>query len=128
MWTITYIRILSKSRMISSIDSPRGQSAFFRDLGKYRYLSNASTVCDEIFTNTLKTTQITIKFKSFSHLIPIRKNLPPNLNKGFIEPPCISTHIILWVHLFTGNRSIRTSTFSLGQIILLCANWVWCAL
>ena len=32
---------------------------------------------------TLKITQITIMLKLFSNLIPIRKNLPPNLNKGF---------------------------------------------
>ena len=28
-----------------------------------------------------------IRFELFSNLIPIRENLPPNLNKGFIEPP-----------------------------------------
>ena len=37
---------------------------------------------------TLKIMQITIMFKLFSNLIPMRTNLPPNLNKGFIEPPC----------------------------------------
>ena len=31
-------------------------------------------------------------FKLFSNLIPLRKNLPPNLNKGFIEPPCSITY------------------------------------
>ena len=40
---------------------------------------------------TLKITQITIRFNFFSNLNPLRKNLPPNLNKGFIEPPCIIT-------------------------------------
>ena len=38
----------SKSRIISPIDSR--QSGLFRGLYKYRYLSNASTVCDGIFT------------------------------------------------------------------------------
>ena len=36
---------------------------------------------------TLKITQIAIILEYFLNLIPIRKNLPPNL-KGFIEPPC----------------------------------------
>ena len=27
-------------------------------------------------------------FKLFPILFPIRENLPPNLNKDFIEPPC----------------------------------------
>ena len=30
-----------------------------------------------------------IIFELFSNLIPIWKNLSPNLNKGFIEPHCI---------------------------------------
>ena len=38
---------------------------------------------------TLKIMQITIMFESISNLIPTRKNLSPNLSKGFIEPPCI---------------------------------------
>ena len=38
---------------------------------------------------TLKITQITIVFKLLSNFIPIGKNLPPNLNKVFIEPPCM---------------------------------------
>ena len=40
---------------------------------------------------SLKITQITIMFKLFSNLIPIWKNLPSNLNKDFIEPPCMYT-------------------------------------
>ena len=38
---------------------------------------------------TDKVTYIMISFELFSNLIPIRKILPLNLNKGFIEPPCI---------------------------------------
>ena len=42
--------------------------------------------------------QITVVFKLFSNLIPIWKTLPPNLNKGFIEPSCISVcwHAQFW--------------------------------
>ena len=49
-WTTSkLICIRSKSCMISPID-PRGKSGLLLDLFKYRYLSNASTVCDEILT------------------------------------------------------------------------------
>ena len=45
---------------------------------------------------TLKITQITIMFKIFSNPIQIRKNLPPNLNQGFIEPPY--RDIFFWIN------------------------------
>ena len=33
--------------------------------------------------------QITIMFNYFQISLQYGKNLPPNLNKGFVEPPCI---------------------------------------
>ena len=44
---------------------------------------------------TPKIMQIATMLKLFSNLIPIRKNLPPHLNKGFIEPPCTSSQFNL---------------------------------
>ena len=38
-----------------------------------------------------------ILFEVFSKLIPIRKNLPPNLNKCFIEPPCSFWFLVVCV-------------------------------
>ena len=78
-WTITNVRIWSKSRMISLIDSSRGQSEVW-GLYKYRYLNNASTVCDEIFTVYTQDNADYYDVNLFSNLHPIRKNLPPNLN------------------------------------------------
>ena len=44
-----------------------------------------------------------IPFELFSNLIPIRGNLPPNLNKGFIEPPCIASNSDFWQKLDPSN-------------------------
>ena len=59
------------------------------DSCKCQYLSNASTVCDGIFTIHSQDNIDYYHFWIIFKLIPIQKNLPPNLNKGFIEPPCI---------------------------------------
>ena len=79
------ICIWSNSRMQSD-GSAWGQSELLHALYKYSYLSNASFVCDGIFTIYRQNNIIFF----FSDFIPVRKNLPPNFNKGFIEPPCTS--------------------------------------
>ena len=97
---VTNIGICSKSRMISPIDSPRGQSGFFRDLCNISILATLALFVVKFSPYTLKIMQITIVFKLLSNLIPILKKVPPNLNKGFIEPPYIC-------HTWTDNQPTR---------------------
>ena len=73
-----------------SDESVCGQSESLCSLYKYQYFSNASFVCDGLFTIYRQDKII----KLFSNLMPIRTNLPPNLNKDFIEPPC--TEDVSW--------------------------------
>ena len=52
-------------------------------------LATQSLFVMEFSPYILKIAYITINYELFSNLNSIRKNLPPNLNKGFIEPHCI---------------------------------------
>ena len=64
--------------------------------------------------------QITIMFKLFSNLIPIRKNLSLNLNKGFIELPCTITNWIQTILQICNLRilvSQRPTRYSLVQLL-----------
>ena len=81
---------------------------------------------------TLKIKQIAIKFKSFSNLIPIRKNLPPNLNIDLITLLLLSVeHVSNLTYLWplTPNRrsdkEITVDTFWWTNISK-CPRWLLC--
>ena len=61
----------------------------------------------EFSPQTVTISYITINFDLFSNLILIRKNLPPNLNKGFIEPPC-RVNMILSMFTWSGTMGRPT--------------------
>ena len=90
--------------MISPIDSLRGQSGFSEIYANIDILAAQPLFVMKFSPFTLKITQIAIMFKLFSNLIPIRENLPPNLNKGFIEPPCTEPGDDLYFELDTDVR------------------------
>ena len=76
--------------MISPIDSPVDKVDYYEIYANIDILATQALFVMKFSPYTLKITQITIMLKLFSNLIPIQKNLPPNLNEGFIEQPCIS--------------------------------------
>ena len=66
---------------------------------------------------TNKITQITILFELFSNLIPIWKNLPPNLNKDFIEPPCMYAYVcVMYVPFRLGFQLFSSPLKSLSPV------------
>ena len=106
-WTISNICILIRITHDSSHEFARGQSGLLRGLWKYQYLSTLALFVMEVLRRTVKITYIINIFESYSNLIPIRKNLPPYLNKGFIEPPCsvVSLLPLLPLHSHPSNTS-----------------------
>ena len=75
--------------MISPIDSPVDKVDYYKIYANVDILVMQALFVMKFSQYTLKIMQITIMFKLFSNLIPIQKNQPPNLNNGFIEPPCM---------------------------------------
>ena len=75
--------------MISPIDSPVDKVDYYEIYSNRDILAMQALFEMKFLPYILKIMQITIMFELYSNLIPIRKNLPPNLNKGIIEPPCI---------------------------------------
>ena len=74
--------------MISPVDSPMDKVDYYEIYANINILATQALLVMKFSPNTLKIMQIAVMFELFSNLIPIWKNLLPNLNKGFIEPPC----------------------------------------
>ena len=74
--------------MISPMDSLVDKVDYYKFYANIDILVTRALFVMEFFTYTVKITWITIIFELFSKLIPIWKNLPPNLSKGFIERHC----------------------------------------
>ena len=81
--------------MISPIDSRMDKVDYYVVCTNINILALQALFVMEFSPYTDKIAQITILFKWFSNLIPIWKNLPSNLNKGFIEPPCMTLCVIV---------------------------------
>ena len=79
------IRIWSKSRMINPIDSRVDKVDNYKVCANIDFLTTQALFVIE-FLPYADTT-----FLYNLYLIPIRKNLNPNLSKGFIELPCTYT-------------------------------------
>ena len=70
---------------------------------------------------TDKIIYIMVLSELLSNLIPARKNLPPNLNRGFIEPTCIST--IDFLRLFFFFLSVTNATFVHRYFNITVSTW-----
>ena len=75
--------------MFSPIDPRLDKVDYYEVCAGIDILAKQELFVMEFSPYTVKITQITMILELFSNLIPMRKNQPPNLNKGFIEPPCI---------------------------------------
>ena len=74
--------------MISPIDSLVDKVDYYEVCANIDILATQTLFVMEFYPYKVKITLITLIFELFSNLIPRRKNRPPNLNKGFIQPPC----------------------------------------
>ena len=78
--------------MISPMVLPVDKVKYYVICTNIRILATQGLFVMKFSPYTDKKRYIMILFKSFPNLLPILKNLHPNLNKGFIEPPCICPH------------------------------------
>ena len=89
--------------MISPVDSPMDKVDYYEIYANINILATQALLVMKFSPYTLKIMQIAVMFKLFSNLIPILKNLLPNLNKGFVEPPCTFD---FWFFFFNFIKSI----------------------